>query len=64
LSLLLYISGYAAVLIVWPVSIGAVAVVAERNYGASLGRSLWIAFAVVMTGVVLMAVSAVEMLNV
>ena len=60
LRLALQILGFAAIVIVWPVSIGAVSVVAERNYGKSLGKSLWIAFAILMTGVALMAFRALD----
>jgi hypothetical protein len=59
-NLALQILGYAAIVIVWPIAIASVSVVAERNYGASLGRSLWIAFAVPMTAVALMAFSALR----
>jgi len=61
LGVLLAILSYAAIIIVWPVSIGAVAITAERNYGSSAGRVLWVAFAVVQTLVSLIAFSAIRL---
>jgi hypothetical protein len=61
LGVLLALLSYAAVVIVWPVSIGAVSLMAERSYGSYLGRSLWIAFAILQTAVSIIALTSIRL---
>ena len=42
----LYILSFAMLVIVWPTSIAAAALAAERTFGPTIGRSMWILFAV------------------
>ena len=55
MGLLLYALAFMAITTVWPIAVAAVSTTADRNFGER-GKPLWIAFAVLMTLVVLLAV--------
>ena len=60
MTMIFYILGWCAIVVAWGVAIAGVSVVAEKSHGPVLGRSLWIAFAVIQSLVCLMAYAQLE----
>ena len=62
-QLLIAVTFYATVIIVWVGGISAVAIVTEQNYGKSVGRLLWIFYAVLISVVALVALNKSDLLS-